>query len=113
MICKQLNEIKAIVAIDESQKIKAEQLGIELSPIICEVTIKSIKKGGGPYGIFINIAGEDFALGLQRGGIRGFSSVESAIKTCRTARLRNFSVEFSNIEMLRQTFSKEEDREGE
>jgi hypothetical protein len=111
MICKQLNEIKVLVSIDKSQELKANELGIPLNPIISSIEIRSINKRCGPYGIFLDVAGEEIALGRQRGGIREFGSVESAIKTCRTAGLKKFNVEFSDIEMLRQSFGKEEDRE--
>lgn len=113
MNCKQLNEIKAMVSIDESQKIKCEQDGVGFTPIISGVTIRPIGGSVGSYGIFFEAVGEPFVMGRQRGGVREFSSIESAVKTCRTARLRDFNVKFSNIEMLRQTFSKEEDKEEE
>lgn len=112
MICKQLNEVKAMVSIDDAQKVKCHSSGVEFTPIISGVKISSIKKGGGPYCISFVALGETMYLARQRGGVREFSSVESAIKTCRTARLSRVDVEFSAIEMMRALFSTQEDLEG-
>ena len=111
MICKQLNEIKAITAIHRSQMAKSKELGIPLTPIIESAAIKPAYEKSGPYAIFIRVAGDEFVLGLRRGGVREFSSVESAIKTCRTAGIQNFGVEFSHIDILRGQFTNCDDQE--
>ena len=111
VICKQLNEIKAMISIDESQKIKSMESRKPFLPIISNVMIKPLAGAAGSYGIFFDAVGEPFVMGKQRGGPRGFSSVESAVKTCRTAGIRSFGVEISPIDMLRHAFSKEEDCE--
>lgn len=111
MICKQMNEVKAMVSIDESQKAKSVSDGKPFMPIISNVMIKPLKGMSGPYGIFFDAVGEPFVMGKQRGGPRAFPSVESAAKTCRTTGFGFFSVEMSPLDLLRQTFSKEEDGE--
>ena len=99
MLCKQLYEIKAITAIHRSQLAKSGELGIPLTPIVESAAIKPIDVVSGHYAIFITVAGKEFALGLRRGGVREFSSVESAIKTCRTAGIQIFDVEFSDFDV--------------
>lgn len=111
MICKQLNEVKAMVGIDEAQRLACHESGADFTPIITDVKIASIKKGGGPYCISFNALGERMYLARQRGGVREFSTTESAIKTCRTARLARVTVEFSAVEMMRALFSKQEEVE--
>lgn len=111
MICKQLNEVKAMVNIDEAQQLACHESGSDFTPIITDVKISSIKKGGGPYFISFNALGERMCLARQRGGVREFPTIESAIKTCRTARLQKVAVEFSAVEMMRAIFSKQEDLE--
>lgn len=105
MICKQLNEIKAIVSIDKAQKIKSMESGMPFLPVMSDVKIKAIRGLSGPYGIFFDAAGEQFVMGKQRGGAREFNSVESAIKTCRTAGIASFSVEMSPFDILRGQFA--------
>ena len=105
MICKQLNEIKAIVAIDKAQKMKSMENGMPFLPVMSDVKIKAIRGMSGPYCIFFDAAGEQFVMGRQRGGAREFNSVESAIKTCRTAGIASFSVEMSPFDILRGQFA--------
>lgn len=108
MICKQLNEIVAIAKIDLSQRISLGKDAATYKPIISDVGITSEGVRGG-YILKLKLAGEDFVLGLQRGGPRIFSSIDSAIKVCKLIGIKDMSVSISQCDMFKALFYKDDD----
>jgi hypothetical protein len=108
MLCKQMNEVKAMMAVDESQHLKHLTEGVDYIPLISNVKVDSIRKEMGIYKISFNMAGYECSLGRQRGGVREFASIESAIRTCKLLGFRDIAVRVSNVDWLRSKFAKDE-----